>query len=304
MARHLEQKNQYLVRINQVISYARKNLNGDLSLNVLAEVAGFSPFHFHRIFKAISNETVNEMVMRLRLERAVKLLRSSPELSITDAAFESGYKSIAVFSRAFKKSLGINAKSWDRVSPLEYSKNGQLAESFGRYILEDMKNLDLQEEFDVDIRSLPAQKLAYIRVYDSYSSFSNVQEAYWRLISWYREKGGDLENIALYGMAQDDPEVTPLQLCRFDWCVSAPNDWRAEGEVAIENFPACQVATVRCKGSFDLEYQILQYLFRSWLPQSQYQPANLPSMEIYHRMPEEMNWKEFDIDCAVPVEVL
>jgi transcriptional regulator GlxA family with amidase domain len=48
-------------------------------------------------------ETINEIVARLRLERAVALLRSSPNLSVTEAAFASGFRPVAVFSRAFRK---------------------------------------------------------------------------------------------------------------------------------------------------------------------------------------------------------
>jgi AraC family transcriptional regulator len=57
-----EQENFYIQRINAVVSHIRENLDDDLSLDTLARVAGFSPFHFHRIFKAITTETVNECV--------------------------------------------------------------------------------------------------------------------------------------------------------------------------------------------------------------------------------------------------
>ena len=151
---------------------------------------------------------------------------------------------------------------------------------------------------------LPAQRLAYIRVYNSYSQFSRITEAYERLLTWYRERGGQLENTTLYGMSQDDPDVTPLRLCRFDWCLSVPSTWQAEGKVNVQDFPACQVATIRVVGGIEQEDKALQYLFRYWLPHSRYQPANLPGMEIYHRQPAELGWETFDIECAVPVVAL
>ena len=151
------------------------------------------------------------------------------------------------------------------------------------------------------IRSLPKKRLAYIRVHDSYSSFDRIKDAYYRLIAWYRQRGGSLDDIALYGMSQDNPDVTPLQLCRFDWCVKVPADWKGDGEVDVTNFPACRVAAIRCVGDFSHENKVIQYLFRYWLPRSRYQPANLPGMEIYRRQPAEMGWEEYDIDCAVPV---
>jgi AraC family transcriptional regulator len=304
MATRPAQENLYLQRINAVIDHVREHLHDDLSLDVLAQVAGFSPFHFHRLFKSITEETLSDMVMRLRLERAVALLRSTAGLSITDAAFECGFKSAAVFSRAFKKQYGVNARQWDRQSPLKNSKNGQVLKGFPRYTLEHLSDFADREEFEVHIRSLPEQRLAYIRVYDSYSRFSKIGEAYYRLIEWYVQRGGSLETTTLYGMSQDNPEVTPLRLCRFDWCLSVPEDWHAAGEINMQTVPACRVAAIRCVGGIEQEDKAIQYLFRYWLPRSRYQPANLPGMEIYRRQPIERGWETFDIDCAIPIVAL
>ena len=272
-----------------------------LTLNTLAQVAGFSPFHFHRLFKAVTGETSSDTVVRLRLERAASLLRSSPSLSITAAAFDCGFQSVSVFSRTFKKHFGLNARQWDRQSPLKNSKNGQVLDGFPRYTIENLSEWAEEGVFEVNLRSLPAQRLAYIRVYDSYQAFKPVMDAYEQLIAWYCQQGGDLKQTTLYGMSPDDPEVTPLRLCRFDWCLSVPSDWSATGKINIQNFPACQVATIHCQGDLQQEDQAIQYLFRYWLPHSRYQPDNLPGMEIYRRLPSELGWEEFDLDCAIPI---
>ena len=298
------QENLYIQRINTVIGYVRENLNDDLPLNILARVAGFSPFHFHRLFKSLTGETVNDMVMRLRLERAVMLLRSTPRLSITDVALECGFQSVSVFSRAFKKRYTLNARQWDRKSPLKYSKNGQVPEGFPRYTEKNLSDFAERDGLKVRLFSLPAQRLAYIRVYDSYTKFSRVKDAYDRIIAWYCRRGGRLEQTTLYGMSQDDPDATPRRLCRFDWCLQVPADWQAEGDVSVRDFPACQVAAIRCLGDFQQEDRAVHYLFRYWLPRSRYQPANLPGMEIYRRQPAELGWKTFDLDCAVPIMAL
>jgi AraC family transcriptional regulator len=284
-----------------VIDHVREHLNDDLSLDILAAVAGFSRFHFHRVFKSVTEETISDMVVRLRLERAASLLRSTPQLSITDAAFECGFKSVAVFSRAFKKHFGLNARQWDRQSPLKNSKNGQVFENLPRYTIEHLSGFEGQAEFDVQIRALPEQRLAYIRVFNSYSDFRKIGDAYYRLINWYRHKGGLLENATLFGMSQDDPEITPLRLCRFDWCLSVPASWQGDDEISIQTLPACDVAVIHCLGDIMQEDKALQYMFRYWLPRSRYQPANLPGMEIYRRQPIELGWETFDIDCAIPI---
>src|SRR5712692_3721376 len=151
MPSNTAQNDLYTRRINTVISHVRQNLDGDLSLDALSRVGCFSKFHFHRVFKSITDETVNDMVVRMRLERAANLLRTVPRLSITAAAFEVGFSSVSVFSRAFRKHFGVNARQWDRRSPLKNSKNGQFSDEFPRYTLEDLGNSVELDGFKVRI---------------------------------------------------------------------------------------------------------------------------------------------------------
>lgn len=180
------------------------------------------------------------MVLRLRLERATALLRATPHLLITDAAFESGFTSVATFSRAFKKHFGCTASTWDRQTPLKNSKNDQSPATSPRYTMAMLGEFADQDAFRVTVRNLPAQRLAYIRVYHSYNNPSHIVEAYEALLNWYVWQGGNLAQTTLYGMSQDDPEITPLHLCRFDWCLAVPADWPATGAM-----PACRASNPR-----------------------------------------------------------
>lgn len=56
------QESIYLQRINKVIDHITLHLNHDLNLKTLAAIAGFSEFHFHRIFKSLVGETLNQFV--------------------------------------------------------------------------------------------------------------------------------------------------------------------------------------------------------------------------------------------------
>lgn len=299
----MQTDNLYLHRINLVINYIRDHLTDDLSLDTLARVACFSPFHFHRIFTTITGETVNQCVNRLRLERAAALLKASPRLSITEAAFACGFTSASSFARAFKKHFGLTARAWDRQSALENSKNGQVLDGFPRYSVEALSEVADTGEFAVQVRALPAMRLAYIRVFNSYRP-APILRAYNRLIDWYCGRSGDLAQTTLYGMSQDDPEVTPLKLCRFDWCLSVPDSWRADvvdNQVGVVEFPACQIATIHCQGDIFRLDRAWQYLYRYWLPRSRYQPDNRPAMEIYHCQPVEIGWESYDMECALPI---
>lgn len=297
----MEQQNLYIQRINHIINYIRQHLTEDLSLNALAEEACFSPYHFHRIFKSITGETINEIVNRLRLERAAALLKGSPHLSILDAALDSGFNSASSFSRAFKNQYGFAPRQWDRKRPLKESKNGEVLEGFPHYTLDKLSEVD---EFEVEVRELPVQRLAYIRVTNAYGSPQRIMEACEQLLLWYEAQGGNLRETTLIGMSQDDPDITPFELCRYDFCLTVPDHWMGEGEINIQMFPPCQIAYIHCEGDIFRVDRAWQYLYRYWLPRSRYQPDNLPAMEIYRKLPSEIGWERFDLECAVPVTAL
>jgi len=98
---------EYVQRINRVIDYLRGNLDRQVKLEELAKVACFSEFHFHRIFGAVTGETLNSFTNRLRLEKAARLLRYSDQ-SLTDIALHCGFSSSATFSRAFRSGYGTS----------------------------------------------------------------------------------------------------------------------------------------------------------------------------------------------------
>src|SRR5260370_42691325 len=98
---------EYSRRIDRVIDYLRENLHRPVKLGELAHVACFSEFHFHRIFGAVSGETLNNFPNRLRLEKAARLLRYSDQ-SLSAIAFDCGFSSSAAFSRAFRSGYAIS----------------------------------------------------------------------------------------------------------------------------------------------------------------------------------------------------
>ena len=82
---------EYVARINRVIDYIEANLEDELSLRSLAKVANFSAYHFHRIFKGIVGETLNQFIQRRRIEKAASMLIGNPAKPITDIAFDCGF---------------------------------------------------------------------------------------------------------------------------------------------------------------------------------------------------------------------
>ncbi len=89
------------------MQYIRRHINEPLNREVLAEIAGFSVPHFHRVFRAQVGESAISYVRRLRLERAARKLRMGA-VDITEVALAAGYETHAAFSKAFKQQYGLS----------------------------------------------------------------------------------------------------------------------------------------------------------------------------------------------------
>src|SRR3546814_17495477 len=96
----------YRRRVELAIAYAAAHLVGPLDLGTMAATACFSPWHFHRIYRYLTGETVNGTVRRLRLHRAAgELVQGAAP--IADIARRAGYGSAAAFGRAFRADYGL-----------------------------------------------------------------------------------------------------------------------------------------------------------------------------------------------------
>src|SRR5262250_3772093 len=151
---------EYAQRINRVIDYLRENLDRQVKLEELAKVACFSEFHFHRIFRAVSGETLNNFTNRLRLEKAARLLRYSDQ-SLTDIALDCGFSSSATFSRAFQSGYDT--------SPSQFRKSGEIKKSkiCKEVFPEDEYGLPMSADekraaFLVSLIDIPERQDAYI----------------------------------------------------------------------------------------------------------------------------------------------
>ena len=294
----------YAPRINQVADHISADLAGDLSLTHLADLAGFSQFHFHRVFKQYTGENLNRFVVRRRLERATQLMRVTARLPLTRIAIACGFESSSDFSRAFKRQFGLAPSSWDRLTPLtplEDSKIRQTPAGFTLYTRAELAAMTRNNEFDVRIEQRAAERLAMIRITNAYANPERIMAATETLLDWAGRVG--VARPQLVGMSEDDPDVTPAALCRYDVCVAMPEgiDAALEADMSWRHFPACTLAMVHCAGDIVRVDRVWQFLWRHWLPHSGYLPDNLPAMERYVRAPREIGWLTFDIDCCVPI---
>ncbi|MCR4756691.1 MAG: AraC family transcriptional regulator [Butyrivibrio sp.] len=93
------------ISLSNVCSYISEHFAENISLESIATYAGFSKYHFERIFSEYAGMTFYQYLQQMRINYAQTLL-SNPELSITDISYQAGFASCTAFTRAFKKSTG------------------------------------------------------------------------------------------------------------------------------------------------------------------------------------------------------
>lgn len=314
----------YHDRVNRVLDYIGGHLDGELSLTRLSGIGCFSPFHFHRIFHAVTGETLNCHVRRVRLERATLLMKTSPRKRITDVAIEAGFGGTAEFSRAFRNHFGRTPSSWDRHSPLEKSKIRKAPGEHSGYSLEELEAWKANSDIEVRVSRLSAFRYVYFRIFAPYGN-SRLVDAYPSLIAWLAARRTDVRDVVIIGMSLDDPGVTPAENCRYDLGIAFPKTPRGflqeifgsrgrKGAILQPEVPECeshglsirdlesqQIAAVHCIGDLGQVDRAWQYLYRVWLPSVTYEPADRPAMEIFVRLPEEIGWETFDLATCIPV---
>lgn len=294
--------NDYLKRINRAIDLVYDHLGEDLPLSRLAQAAHFSPFHFHRLFRSLTGECVKEFTLRLRLERALQLLKTSPRLSLKEIAAATGFASPAVFSRAFRRAYERTPSEARRpgFQPRSTDKRGVFRDS--RFHLQAFPADE--PALPVQVELLPAMQLAYLRVPDPYQS-PRLIEAFRRLLAWAQASGLSAENAQLLGMQQEDPEVTPLEKCRYDLAIALPPGApEPPADFSLRRLPARHFALIRCQGELPVIERAIHYLFKSWLPRSSWQPAHAPAMEWFHRWPRDPTETSYDLSVCVPLAKL
>jgi AraC family transcriptional regulator len=305
-----QSRSEYIRRINKVIDYLEEHLDEPHCLETVAEVAHFSPFHFHRIFRALTGETLNNYIRRVRLQKAASLLLNDASLSVSDTAMACGFNSTEVFCRSFRQQYGKNAtefrEDWGvqlRKIRQRDSNNDQVSGCESRYICDEFinQNRNIMLEKNIQVKELPALNLLYCR---HTGAFDQIKTAYDKLFKWAGPRGllnfPETHTVTVY---HDDPKVTDPEKVRQSACITVEGDVPSEGEFGPLRIPGGTYAV----GHFDIhvsEFGIIWDAMCNWMSESGYQPAEGFPYEYYYDHEETTSGPRFSLDICIPVKPL
>jgi AraC family transcriptional regulator len=89
-----------------VEDHVSEHLGDEISVETLAELVKFSPFHFSRVFKQTAGMSPLQFVTRQRITRAQQLIRETSR-TLIQIALEVGYTSPSHFTKIFRRVTGV-----------------------------------------------------------------------------------------------------------------------------------------------------------------------------------------------------
>lgn len=265
----------YATRFDRVFDYIDKHLFESLSINELSKQANFSRFHFQRQFSAYTGLSTTRYIQLLRLRKASYQLVFQERRRITDIALETGFGNAESFSRAFKKCFGQTPTQF-RTQPAWQPWNERM--QLPKRIRSPQMNVTIVDFSETMIAALELR-----------GSHTLVMDTVRKFIDWRKQSSlSPVASSRTFGIAYDDPAVTPPEVFRFDVCgeVKQPVPANLQG-VANKRIPQGRCAVVRHIGSTERISDSVYYLYREWLPESGEELRDFPLFFHYiKRVPE------------------
>jgi len=313
-------RQEYVARINRVMDYIEKHLDEEMTLDKMAQIACFSPYHFHRIFSALTNETLNSFIQRIRIEKAAQQLRNEENISISEIACNCGFGSAAHFSRTFRKYFGLTAKEFRETEKavfvkdgLYLSKNGQPARKMNQLSPDFRVQLcsDNSSQFNhsnliimdtkIEIKEMPEFNVIYCR---HTGQFNQIGKAYEKLMKWAGPRGllnfPKTKTMTVY---HDDPAITAIEQVRQSACITVETDVKVDGEIGKMKLEGGKYAV----GHFEIDETGFEKAWNTmclWFTESGHQPGEGYSYELYYNSPDEDAKHIFILDICIPVKLL
>ncbi|WP_312902042.1 AraC family transcriptional regulator [Chryseobacterium taichungense] len=297
---------EYKRRIVKAIQYIDDNLDTEFSLEKISQIAAYSPFHFHRIFRLVTGETLQNYIIRKKTEKSALYLALRKNISLKEIYLQSGFSSHSSFNRTFKKYYGKSPSEFRNSVPENFhiiqtqqSKNGQINSVFSQYIcnIENLLNWT-KMNLKIEIKEFPTMNLAAVMSL----GIANVEPSYGILINWAKDrKLFPAENVKMISVYHDSFKVTPADKVRIHACMLLSEKLKQnEGEIFSETIEAGRFIVARGEVTLNDFEQSWVSLFL-WMKENNCTLRKAFPFEIYHTNFKEHPEGKMIVDFCIPI---
>ncbi|RZN82891.1 MAG: AraC family transcriptional regulator [Winogradskyella sp.] len=279
-------KHIYQEHLNTIIEYIHNHLDSKIDIAHLAELSHFSPYHFHRITRALLGEPIGAYITRIRLETAAKMLRYSKH-SVEEIAYNVGFETPSSLSKAFKNHFGI--------SPTQHRNRKQLVIKTANIMTTEL-NIKKPK-----IQELKNQMCLYYSMQGDYQKLDYPMA--WQKL-WGEVKAQKLftKGIQMLGLPHDDPSVIDSNKTRYDACLIIHKDAKPNGDVGVKELKGGKFAVFLYQGSYKHFAEVYNYMFNDWLLQTDYELRDAPVRERYISNPERVAEEKLKTEFYIPIK--
>lgn len=271
-------------RLIRVLTHIHDNMDGDLSLDALADIACMSRFHWHRVFRAMTGETQAEAIRRIRLIKAANALLAD-DAPLEAIAVRHGYADAASFSRAFR--------TFHQMSPREFRERGlKLANDLRR-------NTGADNMYPVAIETLPAARAAGVLHTGPYAG---IGAAFQKLGAILAARNLFAKTQALFAVYHDAPDAKPEAELRSHVAVIIGDGFPPDLP-GLDYFDVAggRHAVLKHTGPYATLGAAYDWLYGTWLPQSGEEPRDAPPIELYVNDPRSTPAADLRTDIRLPL---
>ena len=267
----------YLEQVQRGIDYVEQHLDHDISVNQVAHAAGISQWHFQRIFKALTNETLKTYIRARRFANSLGKLMATNE-RILDVALQAGFESQESFTRAFKQAFNM--------TPNEYRKLGKNKRFLKKiridseYLAHINRNISLQPEiYQQKKMTLVGLRTRFYSVDSEKNNIASKLPPLWvQFVERLQEISYRIPGMC-YGLVRQTSADSDLleyyAAVAVDRLENLP-----DGMVSIE-LPETQYARFTHHGLPTLLDTTVNFIYSNWLLQSGYRHSGGPDLEFY-----------------------
>jgi AraC family transcriptional regulator len=288
-------KTDYLPAVQSAIDYIESRLHEDLPIQLVAFNSGFSPFHFHRIFSAVTGESVKDYIRKRRLVLAADSLRNSGA-SLLELAVHSGFDSQEAFTRAFKRLYGVTPGAYrkgDKTAALVWKPRA--SEKLLRHLAEGVTMQPKIVERDADIA---------VGVGNSFTQGDTEKiKGMWMK---FVERIPEIRNQKDYSLGvcmSAHPDVALKPGDTFVYVAAMPVskvEDVPQGMVVCE-LPKSKYAVFTHKGPISDIRHTVEYIWGTWIPEGHYKIRDIPDFELYDERFDPVTACG-EVDIYVPIE--
>ena len=277
----------YADRIARALTLIEDTQEGEDTpgLAALASAAAFSPFHFHRVFRLMTGETVGAAVRRIRLARSLADLTDGTR-SVTTAAAGSGYATSQAFARAMQAVTGATASA--------FRSNPALARRISARLRQAPS---LESPLGIEVTSLDPFRVVALRREGPYESLDEGYDALFEQV--FSQVGMDRLR-GIWGVPLDDPFSVLPEARSFD-CALDVGEVKADmAGVEIVVLGGGQVLAANHIGSYDDIHAAFDGLYAHALAHG-LALADAPPLIQYHDQPDEKPESQLRATLFLPI---